>query len=78
MYGGPFERVVLHQDGSPLVNENIDTFHMAFEGSKVQRCVSLCGSHIQVQQRLNQDFQRLVMPMVCLKTNVMFLIPKLL
>lgn len=69
MDGGAFERVVLHQDGGPLIDEHIHTFNMAFEGGQIQRCVSLCSSHIQIQQRLNQYLKSLVMSMICLRTT---------
>lgn len=72
MDGGAFERVVFHQDGRPLVDEHIHTFNMAFEGSQVQRRVSLCCSYIQVQQRLNQYLKSLVMSMICLRTTITF------
>lgn len=72
MDGGAFERVVFHQDGSPLVDEHIHTFNMAFEGSQVQRRVPLCCSHIQVQQRLNQYLKSLVMSMICLRTTITY------
>lgn len=72
MDGGAFERVVFHQDGSSLVDEHIHTFNMAFEGSQVQRRVSLSGSNIQVQQRLNQYLKSLVMSMICLRRTITY------
>lgn len=67
MNGCSFVCVVLKQDGGSLVDEHIHTLHMAFEGSQVQRCVSLHRPHIQVQQGLNQHLQSMVVAVVRLE-----------
>lgn len=64
-----FVSVVFDQDGGSLVDKNIHTLYVAFKSSQVQRCVALRRPHIQIQQRLHEHLQGLVMPVICLKMN---------
>lgn len=58
---------VFDQDRSSLVYEDVHTLYVSLKGSQIQGRAPLTVSHIQVQQRLHQDLQRVVMPMVSLK-----------
>lgn len=69
MNRGAFQGEVLDQDGGSLVDQDVHALHVALEGSKVQRGAALAVPHIEIHQRLHQDLQGVVVPVIGLRTQ---------
>lgn len=67
MKWGSFGYIVFHKDGCTLIDKCFHTFRMSLKGSQIQSSAAFLIPDVQVYQRLQKDFQGLVVPIVGLQ-----------
>lgn len=67
MEWGSFGYIVFHKDGRALIDKCFHTLCVSLKGSQVQSGAAFLIPDVQVHQRLQKDFQGLVVPIVGLQ-----------
>lgn len=67
MKWGSFGYIVFHKDGCTLIDKRFHTFCVSLKGSQIQSSAAFLIPDVQVHQRLQEDFQGLVVPIVGLQ-----------
>lgn len=67
MKWGSFGYIVFHKDGCTLIDKCFHTLRMSLKGSQIQRSAAFLIPDVQVYQRLQKDFQGLVVTVVGLQ-----------
>lgn len=67
MKRGSFGYIVFHKDGCTLIDKRFHTLRMSLKGSQIQRGAAFLIPDVQVYQRLQKDFQGLVVAVVGLQ-----------
>ena len=67
MKWGSFGYIVFHKDGCTLIDKCFHTLRMSLKGSQIQRGAAFLIPDVQVYQRLQKDFQGLVVAVVGLQ-----------
>lgn len=69
VYGAPLVRVVLQQHGRALIDQDLHTLHVTLKRCQTQSRVTLRRPHVQIQQRLDQDLESVVVTVICLEKH---------
>lgn len=69
MYGASLVCVVLQQHGRALIDQDLHALHVTLKRCQTQSRVTLRRPHIQIQQRLDQDLESVVVTVICLEKH---------